>query len=208
METACPQPLGWWLGCTSRGEGRKWEWVGRPGEQTNIGGCVSQPSAASEKSTHGCWRGAPYSDLCGLLKAVCIFLLFLAMLGLCCCEWAFCSCSEWGPRGARAPPRGGFSGYRAQGLGAWVSVAAPCGLGGPRRPTPQLWHTSLVAPRQVEPSQTRDRICVCCFGTGFFSTGPPERSQCGLSFNQFRARQGSPCPFPYHPLTVRKLVVI
>lgn len=43
---------------------------------------------------------------------------------------------------------------------------------------------------------------------GFFITGPPEKSQCGVFFNQFRARQGSPCPFPYHTLIVRKLVMI
>ena len=38
----------------------------------------------------------------GVLKSstivkIFIYLLFiLAVLGLCCCTWAFCSCAEWG----------------------------------------------------------------------------------------------------------------
>ena len=32
-----------------------------------------------------------------LNKFIYLFILFLAVLGLCCCAWAFSSCGEWGP---------------------------------------------------------------------------------------------------------------
>ena len=50
------------------------------------------------------------------------FTLFLAVLGLHCCEWAFSSCGE------QASHCGGFSCCRARALGVRASVVAACGL--------------------------------------------------------------------------------
>lgn len=32
VEAPCPLPSDWWLGCTSRGEGPRWEWERPPGK--------------------------------------------------------------------------------------------------------------------------------------------------------------------------------
>ena len=53
----------------------------------------------------------------------------------------------------------GFSCWRAQALGMQASEAV-----GSRAWAQQLWLTGLVALRQVESSQTRDRTCVPCIG--------------------------------------------
>ena len=60
-----------------------------------------------------------------------IYYLFLAVLGLCCCAWAFSSCGERGllyVAVARASHCGGFSYCRAQALGARASVVVARGL--------------------------------------------------------------------------------
>ena len=60
-----------------------------------------------------------------LFKVFLKVYLFLAVLDLCCCTWAFSSCREWGLLSschARASPCGGFSCYRAQALGPGASV--------------------------------------------------------------------------------------
>ena len=78
---------------------------------------------------------------------------------------AFSSCEEWGllsSGGAQASPCGGFSRCRVQALGCMgfsssSTRALECLF-------KQLRCTGLVAPRHVEPSQTRDQICVPCIG--------------------------------------------
>ena len=90
--------------------------------------------------------------------------LFLAALGLCCCTWAFSSCSE---RGYSSLWCTGFSlrwllfvaehGLQVRGLQQlWLT--------GSRAHSQQLWHTGLVAPQHVGSSRTRARACVPCIG--------------------------------------------
>ena len=58
-------------------------------------------------------------------------LLFLDMMGLCCCAWAFPSFGDRGPLsscGRQASPCCGFSCCGVQALGAWASVVAARGL--------------------------------------------------------------------------------
>ena len=89
-----------------------------------------------------------------------IIYLFLAVLGLHCCWWAFSSCSEQGLRsscGARASHCGGFSCFRAQALGPVGSVVAKHRLS-------SCGNRSLVAPWPVGSSQTRDQTRVSCIG--------------------------------------------
>ena len=53
------------------------------------------------------------------------------MLGLCCCVWAFSSCSKPGKLStcsAQASHYSGFSCCRARALGAWASLAEALGL--------------------------------------------------------------------------------
>ena len=60
-----------------------------------------------------------------------LFILFLAVLGLRCCAWAFSSCGEWGllfSCGARASHCGGFSCCGARALGVQASVVVACEL--------------------------------------------------------------------------------
>ena len=47
-----PVALGLVLGCTSRGEGRKWEWVGCPGEQTAISAGALASPALHQRNPH------------------------------------------------------------------------------------------------------------------------------------------------------------
>ena len=59
------------------------------------------------------------------------FCLFLVVLAPCCCAWTFPSCSEWGllfTAVHRFLICGGFSGWGAQALDAWDSIAAAHGL--------------------------------------------------------------------------------
>ena len=92
-----------------------------------------------------------------------LFYLFLAVLGLCCCEWVFSSCGEQGLLlvvvhrllivvasrcGARA------LGMRAQQL--WLPSSRAQAL--------QLWRMGLVALRHVGSSGTRARTRVPCIG--------------------------------------------
>ena len=50
------------------------------------------------------------------------FILFLAVLGLRCCAWAFSSCGEW------VSHCSGFSCCGARALGARAPVVVACGL--------------------------------------------------------------------------------
>ena len=90
--------------------------------------------------------------------------LFLAALGLCCCTWAFSTCSEQGllfiaVRGlliavASLVAEHGLQAHGLQQL--WLS--------GSRAQDQQLQCTGLVALRHVGSSQTRARTCVPCIG--------------------------------------------
>ena len=56
--------------------------------------------------------------------------LYLVAVGLCCCTWAFSSCSKWGLLSsciAQVSHCCGFS-CGAQALGTWTSVIAACRL--------------------------------------------------------------------------------
>ena len=78
-----------------------------------------------------------------------------------CCKWGLLSsCSAW------ASHFSGFSCFRAQALGAWLSVVAAFGLSS---------CTGLVAPRRVESSWTRDQTHAPIIGR-FLSTVPPGKS--------------------------------
>ena len=95
----------------------------------------------------------------------CLFLfvlfLFLAVLGLCCCVWAFSSC---GKRGLL---------FAVHGLLIVVaSLVVEHGL--QAQGFQQLWHTGSVAPRHVGSSQARDQTRVPPALAGrFLSTAPP-----------------------------------
>ena len=54
----------------------------------------------------------------------------MAVLGLCCCAWAFSSCGERATLrcGARASHCSGFSCCRARALGVWALVVVAHGL--------------------------------------------------------------------------------
>ena len=64
-------------------------------------------------------------------KIILFIYLFLAVLGLHCCAWAFSSCSKWGLFSSWcewASHCGGFSCFGAGVLGTWASVVAAPGL--------------------------------------------------------------------------------
>ena len=75
--------------------------------------------------------------------------LFLFVLGLCCCMWAFSSCD------VRASHCSGFSS-----CGAWA-------LGITGFSSSNSW--GLLAPRHVESSWTRDQTCVPCIDRQIFN---------------------------------------
>ena len=110
-------------------------------------------------------------------------LIFLVVLALCCCVWAFSSC------GVQAPHCGGFSCGGARVLGARASVGAAdrlssCALLASRTRAQYLWHVGssvavlgsgaqavvvargLSCPRACGglPPQTRGRTQVPCIG--------------------------------------------
>ena len=85
--------------------------------------------------------------------------LFVFVLGLCCCTWAFSSCGEWGllsSCGVWASCCSGFS-CRAQALG--IQAPQPWLLGS-RAQAQSLLLTGLVGPQHVESSWTRDQTHV------------------------------------------------
>ena len=96
--------------------------------------------------------------------------LFLAVLSLHCCTWAFSSCGKWellfiSVHGllivvAFLVAELGFRERGLQQLGLAVS---------------RLWCTGSVVPWPVESSQTRDQTHVWLAG-GFLTTAPPEKS--------------------------------
>ena len=72
-----------------------------------------------------------YMYLSHLICHINLFVyLFLAVLGLRCCAWAFSSCGELGLLFvvAQASHRGGFSCCGARALGVWASVVVARGL--------------------------------------------------------------------------------
>ena len=89
----------------------------------------------------------------------------MAVLGLCCCLWAFSSCKEQGLLSSCCAAHFcSFSCCRAKALGVQASAVAACRLKDPRAHGFQkLWHVGLAAPRRVGSSQTRDqnRVHLC-----------------------------------------------
>ena len=92
---------------------------------------------------------------------VVIYFYFLAALGLRCCMWAFSSCGSWASR---------CSGCSC---GAWVP--GPSGFSSCRTWAQLLWFTSLVAPRHVGSSWTRDWTSVSCIAKRIVYPWPPEK---------------------------------
>ena len=90
--------------------------------------------------------------------------LVLAVLGLCCCAWAFSSCGEQGLLfvavcGLLIVVASLIAEHRLQAHGLqqlWLT--------GFRAQAQQLWLSGLVAPWHVGSSRTRDRTCVPCIG--------------------------------------------
>ena len=108
-------------------------------------------------------QGNCFKQLIGFLKFLFIYL-FLAVLGLGCCAWAFSSCGEQGLLfivvcGLLTAVASLVVEHRPQACGLqqlW--------LAGSRSQAQQLWCTGLVAPRHVGSSQTRARTHVPCIG--------------------------------------------
>ena len=76
----------------------------------------------------------------------------MAALGLHCCAWAFSSCGEQG---------------LCSGCGAWASHhcgGSHCTAQAPEHRLSSCGTRALVAPWQVESSQTRDRTCAPVIG--------------------------------------------
>ena len=88
-------------------------------------GCVGFISHFYHSSCHLAHKE---SEMGGFLFC---FVLFVAVLSLCCCAWAFSSCGERGATlccGVKASHCGGFSCCRARALGSQASVVAARGL--------------------------------------------------------------------------------
>ena len=98
-----------------------------------------------------------------------VLCLFLAVLGLRCCAWAFSSCSKQGLLFiavcklpivvASLVAEHRLQAHRLQQL--WHV--------GSRAQAQQLWHTGLVAPWHVGSSWARDRTHVPCIGRQFLN---------------------------------------
>ena len=82
--------------------------------------------------------------------------LFLFVVGLCYCVWAFSSC------GVRASRCSSFSCWRAQALGH--AGFSSCSTQALEYRLQQLWYTGLVALQYAGSSWTRDWTCVPCIG--------------------------------------------
>ena len=110
-------------------------------------------------------------------KVVIIFKIviyeFLAVLGPCCCAWAFSSCGE---RRLLSSCRelvsycGGFSCCKARAL--------ECGLW-------QLWRVNLLVPWHVESSWTRGLTWVPCFADKFLTLDGQESLVLIILYYQF-----------------------
>ena len=78
-----------------------------------------------------------------------LIYLFLAVLGLPCCAWAFPGV-EWGLLSSCS------AGFSLQ----WLLLLQSTGS----RAQARLWHMGLAAPWHVQSSRTSDQACVPCIG--------------------------------------------
>ena len=91
----------------------------------------------------------------------------MAVLGHCCCTWAFSSCGDWGIfSSCQASHCGSLSCCGAQAPGA--QVFATCGLSSCSSQSLECWLSScgtqaLVGPQHVGSSWTRDRTHIPCY---------------------------------------------
>ena len=121
----------------------------QPFREINRGGKLSKNSKTSTENTLKKEGIYPHAYI-----HVCVhFKLLLALLGLCCCTWAFSICDVQGllfdtVHGFFIAVASLVVEHRLQALGLQ-----------------QLWHTSLVAPWHVKSSWTRDRTYVRCIGS-------------------------------------------
>ena len=112
---------------------------------------VSSPKGEEEPAPAGAHGPSVFpllfrsTSFLGFLKYIYIYIL--AVLGLCCCMWAFSSCGEQ---------------RLLSSCGAWAPHC--CGFSCCRTWAQSLWLTGLVALRPVWSSWTRDRTCVPCIG--------------------------------------------
>ena len=93
-----------------------------------------------------------------------VFVLFLALLSLCCFVQAFCSCGQWGYSWLQCT---GFSLWwllLLQSTGSMAHGLQQLQLLGPRAWLQYLWHLGLVVPWHVGSSQIRDQTCVPYIG--------------------------------------------
>ena len=110
--------------------------------------------------------------------------LFLAMLGLCCCEWAFSSCDKRGlllavVRGflTAVPSLVQSMGSRCRGFSRCSTRAQDLRLAGS-----VLWRMGSAALRRVGSSRTRDGALVPSLAGGFLPTMPPGKLHGTFSF--------------------------
>ena len=97
-------------------------------------------------------------QFCQLILIYVFIYLFMAVLGLHCCAWAFSS----GERGLLfVVVLGLLMAVAFLAAEHWLQarVLQQLWLTGSRVQAQQLWHTGLVAPRHVESSWTRDQTC-------------------------------------------------
>ena len=109
--------------------------------------------------------------------------LFVAVLGLRCCTWAFSTC---GKRGllfvavyglliavASLVGEHGLQALRLSSCGAW---AQQLWLTGSRAQAQQLWHTGLVVPRMWDPPRPGVKPTSPALAGGFLTTAPSWKS--------------------------------
>ena len=92
------------------------------------------------------------------------FFLFLAVLGLRCCTWAFSSCSEQGLFFIVVCGLLSTVTFLVAQHGLQAHGLQQLWLAGARAQAQQLWRTGLVALQLVGSSQTRNRTHVPCIG--------------------------------------------
>ena len=115
--------------------------------QTSTQRCVSMCMIDTEIETYiraSCLTLTARSLISSILCYSLLCCLFLSVLGLCCCVWAFSGCNEWAL--------------------LFIVVFGLLLLAQTRVWALQVWYTDFVAPLHVGSSQTRDRIWVPCIG--------------------------------------------
>ena len=94
---------------------------------------------------------------------VSLLLIYLAVLDLCHCAWAFSSV-EWGLLSSCSVSASHCDGFFCCEAWALGTQAQQLQLTGSRAPTQSLGCLGLITPQHVASSWTRDQICVPCIG--------------------------------------------